>query len=80
METTQLAAFMQNEILVLIVPCGMETCNHRPGHNGLFVLIVPCGMETSWSTTASNDFSVLIVPCGMETKEQEALAALEAAY
>ena len=54
-------------VLVLIVPCGMETSETDTLTTLMIVLIVPCGMETCLRNGLPPATNVLIVPCGMET-------------
>ena len=56
-------------IMVLIVPSGIETTNHRGLMTGEgYVLIVPSGIETSSKKLGLSQYQVLIVPSGIETQ------------
>ena len=66
METTWRNMYL-TMLVVLIVPCGMETFFGSYSGHSVTVLIVPCGMETERQGWHITDTRVLIVPCGMET-------------
>ena len=57
------------DILVLIVPSGIETCLTHITYAVVPVLIVPSGIETLMKHTGKMCSGVLIVPSGIETSE-----------
>ena len=59
--------YIANQILLLIVPYGIETTKMQPRSSYGKLLIVPYGIETQSATEAALAFGLLIVPYGIET-------------